>query len=191
VVIDESFMHSMIPETRRPLFKEERIFLKGVADTTPRRIFYLDAKVRIGSEFLRPTAPQHFHTDNYEATGADVMSLAPVFRHAMKHVPVEGFDAEILALIPKYNEGKLVAGVALHHEQKARYVMSGGSYYTELDMAQIQQVIKRANVPGDAKVKIKVTYPVAQPVRSVDEVRAAPNEPTFIESWKELVARTR
>ena len=44
---------------------------------------------------------------------------------------------------------------------------------------------------GDAKVKIKVTYPVAQPVPSVEEARAAPNEPTFIESWKELVARTR
>jgi len=62
IVIDGCFLEDVIPETARGMFKEQRVFVRSIAEETPINVFYLDKYVQIRGEALSPFSGDNWKT---------------------------------------------------------------------------------------------------------------------------------
>jgi class 3 adenylate cyclase len=62
IVIDGGFLESVIPDPSRKLFKEQRVYVRSIAEESPISIYYLDKYVQISTQALSPLVGDNWQT---------------------------------------------------------------------------------------------------------------------------------
>ncbi|HEX5604246.1 MAG TPA: hypothetical protein VFX63_16920 [Pyrinomonadaceae bacterium] len=98
IVIDGGFLESVIPETSRSLFKEQRVFVRSIAEETSISVYYLDKYVQISAEALSPLVTDNWRTKERKFTFKQFAKLGTWFQIELPQ-PAKATDKIIVTIV--------------------------------------------------------------------------------------------
>lgn len=162
VVIDGDFGLAMIPEPERIRFKEAQVYLRGIAEGTPRLVYLLDSVVKIPKENLAPFGEPVWRSAQLKKVLKNLKPLGPRLRLNLPSSPEEPGTIVVKLEHPLYRSRKAVSGHSTRYILKAGvhydYVTEAGMHQVRLNIDAILQRLKRSKVPGAAPVTITAAY---------------------------------
>jgi hypothetical protein len=83
IVIDGDYLTSIIPESQREMFKTQEVYLRSIAEETPKAVIILDEYVQVPEHALTPLAGENWITIVKTFTRSKLAKIAPVWRQRL------------------------------------------------------------------------------------------------------------
>jgi class 3 adenylate cyclase len=163
VVVDADFKLEMIPEPERAHFREEKVYLRGIAEDSPRSVYLLDSVVKVPKENLARFGEPVWRSHEVKTTAKKLKALLPHKYFLQLPSPPDSVENIVVKLThPLYRSRKPVGRKDLVHTLKADVnyacVEEAGIHTLELQVDSILQLLRAMKVPGTAPVSIKASY---------------------------------
>jgi hypothetical protein len=155
IVIDGSYMLSVIPESARESFEEQLVYVRSIAESKPMKVFYLDGYVQISDHSLSPLVGKNWRTVTEVFTAKDYKIIDSKWIVDLPS-PAKSKDNVIInILIPKKGVREMVSMIDFN---KFSYVEEGAVPYIELDMEQAHKEVPPQSLKRDDKITFKIEY---------------------------------
>jgi hypothetical protein len=159
VVLDGAFQISLLkPEVQR-LFAEADVYLRGLAEDSPLRIFCLRDVVKLPAEALHPLTVEKWDSWSNSLALKEWEKYAPTLRIDLP-TPLKRPDAAIIKLFhAPYRGQKRVKGPLSSRTYRGwEYKMAGADAYLRVDLESLLDLLKKEGVPANAQLNIQAEY---------------------------------
>lgn len=161
VVLDANFGKLLKPELMVQ-FRNENVYVRGIAESTPIRIYCSDSVV-IDPIYRRRLDKPEWAIEEKEFTLRQIKKMAPRFQFGLESEPVDLSQVRATASIP----GEEIGGTELKeyeftlnlgHPPEAPRIAGQPAVFIEFD--ELASALEKRKISEDSKVTIEVSYPV-------------------------------
>ena len=164
IVFDDSFGIKLLKDEIKKLFSEDIVYLRGVAEEDPIRIYYTDKHTLIPDSYHYPLKEPKWNTETYE--------------YSIETLESSGIDKLELALDRKPLDEKKIT-IAISHDspsveelrigydfsiddQEINYERKGNTYRVLIDVDKIIEFLERKTkgIPKDTIIRFDIVYPI-------------------------------
>ena len=163
IVLDESFGVNLLPEQTKELFSEETVYVRGVAEETPIKIYYTKKYTLIPESYKQPLREPKWKKDDYEYTFGTLKEVTTeAFELELSRKPL---DAKRISVLFSYDNPKAPDELRFIYElsiddKDFKYRRIGNNYSILIQIQDIIKKIEKTGVSDDIIVKIEIMYPV-------------------------------
>jgi len=155
VVIDGDFLRAVIPESVRTSFKEQQVYIRGIAEEAPISVFYLDNAVQISEQALSPLRSENWVTVVRQYTRSALGKLSSHYRIQLD-APVKSKDK--LRITVSFRRKGFRSVVDVIRIKPSEYNENEPLPEVMIDVAEIRAALEAAGTPQNAKITIKLEY---------------------------------
>ena len=149
IVIDGGFLESVIPGPSRKLFKDQRVYVRSIAEESPLSIYYLDKYVQISSQALSPLVGDNWQTIEEKLTANQLAKLGAFIIELPQ--PAKAGKVQVTILIPERG----LRGIdTVINFRNFKYSSDGPRSIVELNLNKVRELIEDSNQP----VKFKINF---------------------------------
>jgi hypothetical protein len=154
IVIDGSFLKELIPTTLRLMFKEQKVFVRSIAEEAPINVFYLDKFVQIPEGALRPLIGEHWRTQYIAFTPKQLTKITGNFLVNLSGAVESERKIKVSLLWPT---GKGSKKGSHHHRDfyDFTYISRGPESQISLDIEKAKTYLPDGNTKT---IKFKIDY---------------------------------
>jgi class 3 adenylate cyclase len=166
VVIDGEFYESMIPESERSRFRSSEVYVRGIAEVSPRAVFLLDSVSGVPSENLQPMHNPAWKEIKESFSLKTFAQAGPKYVVDLNAVPDPKYFS-VIVTHPARSGGRMVTGVVtemvLEPNKHCSLTHHGGIWQVAIDIAVILANLKEKGLPQKSTIQLKVRFVVAKP----------------------------
>jgi class 3 adenylate cyclase len=155
VVIDGAFLHSIIPENRRPEFKTQNVYVRSIAEDKSIPVFYLEKHVKIPASALVPLSNEKWVSVVAEYSYTQLKKLAD--KHQL-NLPSRVRSSADIRITLTFPDKKLKGITRLIPVKDFTHHVNATQDVVELNMKTIIVAIEAGKMPQRARAKFKVDY---------------------------------
>ena len=155
IVIDGNFLKAVIPDAYRDSFKEQKVFLRSIAEDTPITVLYLADYVRIPDSALNPMRGENWKTISEVFKVSDIQKMeGSRVRFPVEALPISG--DKIRVSLWSRRPGKIGA----HRQGFTGYTVEaiGPDNFIFLNAAKLKEAVAARKLGHRAKIKIEIHY---------------------------------
>jgi len=158
IVIDGHFLREIIAEDLRDSFIEKDIYIRGIAEEKPYKVFYLENYVSIPEESLTPLRGGHWHTI-HKVFKMDEVGKLRSLRIYLPTYKKNGTDIKVTMIYPKMRNGKQVKGYSTHRAFKEfEYNCEADEPKVILNLREAYKHLKQIKVQKIKPVHFKIQF---------------------------------
>jgi class 3 adenylate cyclase len=155
IVIDGDYLTSVIPESQRKMFEMQEVYLRSLAEETPKAVMSLAEYVQIPEHALTPLAGENWITIVKTFTRSKLAKIAPFWRQRLPSRAKAANKVRIRLRMPR----KGLKGIYANTEfENFTYVEEGSSPFLKLDMDKIRTLVAQGDFSRSAKLAIHIEY---------------------------------
>ena len=154
IVFDGNYLRSVIPETQRGMFKEQKVYLRSIAEDKPMKVFYLDKYVQVSELCLSPLAGETWKTIVKTFTKTQFDKLA-IWSWDLPS-PVKSKD-KIKVIITVPQKG-LKGFTSIIDVTDFNYIEEGSNPTLELNIAKVRNDPDIKSLAKNAKMTLTIEY---------------------------------
>ncbi|HYV83795.1 MAG TPA: hypothetical protein VE931_09785 [Pyrinomonadaceae bacterium] len=148
IVIDGGFLESVIPEPSRKLFKEQRVYVRSIAEESPISIYYLDKYVQISTQALSPLVGDNWRTIEKRFTAKQLAKLGGSFIFELPQ-PAKAGKVQVTILIPDRGLRDIEN---VFNFRNFKYSSDGPGSIVTLNIDKARELIEDNNQPVTFKI---------------------------------------
>ena len=162
VVVDGNYKFEIIPKKFRKRFQKHSVYLRGIAEEFPTRVFTSD-QVSIPTSARYPIREPVWKLVTVEKTVAEINAMFGTFSVCLPNPPLvpEQTKAEVRWVSPKIK--------STFEELKCdltSQTVDGSGYFVKFDLDEVHSLMKNQGLDATAKVQFRVHYiPKGKPKR--------------------------
>jgi class 3 adenylate cyclase len=163
LVLDETFPIGLLrPRLRKDLKEDERIFLRSVAESFPRRVYYNETWTEISPSNRRPLEKVYWKEINREWSFGEFLKLGNGFLIPLEGEPIDPGQILVRVDYPAVSNGaklpELLDEFQLppHHVE---YQDAAGEHRLRLQLGAVAEVLSDGGVKKPWDVMLTVRYP--------------------------------
>lgn len=158
IVIDGRFNISLLTEEQRALFEEETVYLKGIYEAEPIKIFYAKEFTSIPEYNKHPIAEKKWRHKVDITPYRDLLKF-DTFRYELESEPVDPDGIKIVAEHSKVIGGKVSKEYSMYHYPKDfSYALEADKPIVRLDFGKLSKALEQEGVKKNMNVKIDIAY---------------------------------
>jgi len=155
IVIDGNFLRSVLPENLTAAFAEQKVFLRGIAETEPVTVMYLTEAVKIPHSALAPLSADTWLAKEYDYTLAALRKLSSGFQIALSPSARSKDRIKITVSYPKRG----VKGILnVIEASDFEYSESGPTALVVINMAKLVTRIAATKPAQNIKIHLRLDY---------------------------------
>jgi hypothetical protein len=155
IVLDGSFLASVIPESAREAFGEQQVYVRGIAEDRPITVFYQKDRVTVPESALSPLREEVWLSKKVEYTVRKIHKLSKFYLVNLDRPPKAVDRVRVAMAFPKRGiKGVSVLPDITDFEVK----QSGPNSTVVLNMETIQKKLLASNATQNSIVTITVQY---------------------------------
>jgi len=178
IVLDGGFGISILKKETQELFSETEVYVKGLAEEAPLKVYIQKGAVEIPGEAKAPLRYEAWQKFQQTCTLSEWKKYLPNFRVDLPSFLKRADAVQVRIIHPVVRSGKILPGVAMHKDyQNWKYVTAGGQACITVDIDTMVKQMKSLHLPKTARVMLLVNFlPAVQPppVRSQEETNPGP-----------------
>jgi len=161
IIFDDSFGINLLKEETKGLFSEDTVYVRGVAEEKPIRIFYTKKNTLIPDAYHNPLKEPKWNTETYEYTFGKLKKLVGTLTLELSQKPLDEkkITVEITYPNPKVNGFLLVHEYTVDKDELS-YKRKGSTHCAILDINAVNKKLEKEGVAEEIGIKIDVTYPI-------------------------------
>jgi class 3 adenylate cyclase len=162
IVFDDSFGHRLLEESVQARFDEDIAYVKGLAESIPMRVFYLDGYTEIPEYNKKPMDGFARVTEPVESlTFRELEERAPRFQHLLTREPARKDNIELHIDYPAIRaNGRKHPVMRRRGTLPAKYITVAGQSYATVDYSQKVAELKALGVKDAWDVETVLEYSV-------------------------------
>jgi len=154
IVVDGSFLKNVIPDTYREAFKEQKVYLRSIAEDNPTSVLYLADYVRIPDSALNPMRSDNWRTISLNFTIAGILKMSgPRFRISLEALPISTDKVRVNLWVTNKRLGTRRSGFSSFKVDQI-----GPDSYMFLDVDKLKENLAGPKLGPRTKVRIEVHY---------------------------------
>jgi class 3 adenylate cyclase len=154
IVFDGNYLSAVIPEAQRRMFKEQKVFLRSIAEDRPITVFYLDKYVEVSELSLSPLAGENWKTIVKTFTKAQFYKLG-IWEQDLP-TPVKSRDKiKVTIAAPKKGMKGLLEVVEV---KDFSYSEKGSNPTIEIDLETARKDPDIQSTARNAEIKLTIEY---------------------------------
>jgi len=155
IVVDGNFLKEVIPDTYRDSFKEQKVFLRSIAEDTPMTVLYLADYVHIPDSALNPLRGENWQTLIQEFTMRRLLKLGQRFQVRLAALPISKDKLKVTLQYPV----KGMKGIKRFRGFDAYELLeSGPEHLIILDLDKLREVLAPDKPGPNTKITLKIDY---------------------------------
>ena len=160
IVLDDSFGLDLLKDETKELFAEDNVYVRGVAEENPIKIYYTRQYTLIPDSYKEPLKEPVWQTDRREYIFEKFKRMKPNLEISLTKKPLD--ISKITVRITHENPD--LEGLQTYHNyyfphELHKYRQLGTKYYIVLDTPSIVKSLEEDGVSDDMKIRIAVIYP--------------------------------
>ena len=162
IVFDDSFGIGLLEEKTRKLFSEETVYVRGVAEENPMKIYYTKEYTLLPDFYKQPLKEPKWNTDTMNLLFAEFGKL----RTGRFWVGLDRKPLDESKIVVKFTyDNPQLKGFAVWHrfsvsDKRIYFEREGNKYRVGFNSAAIRNFLKEKGVRRDMNIQIDVIYPV-------------------------------
>ena len=158
IIIDGNFLHEIIAEDLKDSFKEKEVYIRGIAEERPYKIFYLEDYVNIPEDWLLPLKGEHWSTIHKEFKMHETGELGSL-RIYLPSCIKKGSEIKVTMIHPKMRKRIPVKGYRTHRPFKEfEYNCEADEPKVILHLYQAYKYLKSIGVQKIKPVHFKIQF---------------------------------
>lgn len=154
IVIDGQYLLQSIPEEYRERFKEEKVYIKSIAEEKSRSVF-LSSEVIVPSYARFPLSTDKWEAQQYELTVSNLTKLTGKFVLSLQK---EAKSPEKIKVQFAYPNKKLKGYTTSREYKDVEYYTDASGPKIRMDLSQAKQIIKAENLTERTMVHFDIQY---------------------------------
>lgn len=156
IVIDGSFLKSVIPENVRELFGEQEVYVRSIAEESPITVFFLKDNVVIPESALAPLNSENWTTQVVTFTVKQLLDNFLSDRFLWKIPAIKSPDKVKMTL--RYNKRGPKGMYRQLHFTSFKYVEEGPDVNLSLDSAKMRAVLRAPSLKPNTRITVRISY---------------------------------
>lgn len=159
IVIDGDFIIELLTEEQQKIFGKENVYLKGIHESEPIRVFYTPEFTKIQEYNKRPIVSERWREQTDVKPFRDIKKLGQWFEYYLESEP-----RSANYIVVNIRHGKLINGeirteyYISHDFREFNYKLYRGKPRVLLDFSKLSQTLEREGVKEEMEVTITVAY---------------------------------
>lgn len=160
IVIDGSFLASVIPASAQQRFRTEAAYVRSIAEESPIDVLCLTPEVTLPDYAKSPLVQPQWRLEQRKLTVSQLSNLTGLLALKLAKEPVstDKVFAEIRwpnPKVPKFNTGRQITKIAYSHNASGHRV--------SLSLPEIMRIIRQEGLPSQTTVSINVHFVARTP----------------------------
>jgi len=160
IVLDYSYGIDLLKDETKELFAEENVYVRGVAEANPIKIYYTRQYTLIPDSYKEPLKEPVWQTDRSEYTFKETKGMLPHLELLLSKKPL---DINKITVRITHDDPDL-EDVEVYHDYKFphkvhKYKRLGTKHHVVLDTPHIIKDLEKYGIPDDMEIRIAVIYP--------------------------------
>lgn len=158
IVLDGSFGIELLEDETKNLFSEDIVYVRGVAEEEPMKIYYSTKHTLIPDSYHHPLKEPKWETQTYEYSFEALKKFVADLTPELKKKPL---DTNKIRVIFSYNTklGTRWLEYSVGHDYVA-YKPRGYINRVHIDLPSICKYLEKQGIKEDTRIQIKVVYPI-------------------------------
>lgn len=158
IVIDQSLGIDLLDERTRNNFKEQDVYLYGIAESTPIKVYFTDKFTRIPERNKRTITEETWQHTTDVKPFSDIAKSGR-FLYVLKSKPISDESIEVKIFHPKITRGKIHEGYnTMFYFKDFKYRLITGKPVVSLNFEKLRKELEKNKVKKDMKVYIDIAY---------------------------------
>lgn len=159
IVIDGDFVIQLLDDEDRELFEEKEVYIRSIAEESPKIVFVLKDAVDIPFEHLQPLRPEQWESIEEEYTMRRWKQAGRFYRIVLRNYLRRADTIKVTVTYPTKIAGKLDSQIQSYHNFKHfEYKEVTGEPRVVIDVDKMIEHLKSKKIPLSTKVEVRVDY---------------------------------
>lgn len=157
IVIDGDFVIELLDDEDQELFEEKEVYIRSIAEESPKIVYGLKDAVDIPFEHLQPLRREQWESIRYEYSMRRWKQIGGSYRIVLRNYLRRADAIRVTVTHPAKVGGRLDSRLVSHHSFKHfKYKEVAGEPRVIIDLGEMIKYLKSAKIPLSTKVKVSV-----------------------------------
>ena len=157
IVIDGKFGIELLSEEQQRNFKEADVYLDGIAEDEPIRIYFSKEFTTIPQRNRQPIAVTRWQYVRQVKPYRELLKRT-LHRHILESAPTSRDDIKVTIAFPKVISGKVQKDLFTYFDYDFTYNMEAGRPIVHINYKKLCEILKRRQVKKNMNVNIEIAY---------------------------------
>lgn len=158
IVIDQSLGINLLDENTKNNFKEQGVYLDGIAEDTPITVYFTKKFTKIPERNMRPIAEKRWKHKQDVRPFRDITKFR-LFRYPLESEPTSANDIEVTITYPQMIKGKRQKGYETFFKfTDFKYELEADKPVVVLDLQKLRKQLEEDQVKQNMNVHIDIAY---------------------------------
>lgn len=154
IVIDGNYLLSVIPKAQREMFRQQKVYIRSIAEESPTDVLFLERYVRIPDLALTPIAQENWKTVVNTFTKGQLAKLDSFWFEPLPSMPISKDKIRVTIRTPRRG----MKGFEDIRDFKDFILTETPSPVLKLDLAKLQRSAKVDALSRNAKIAVRIEY---------------------------------
>lgn len=159
IVFDSGFGYNLLNDTQKELFKNEKIYIKGIAEKEPVSIYYTNMVTEIPIQSKKPIQKERWESIALKKSFREIKSFGS-FTYPLKEEPIDQSSIRIMVEYPSIENGKVQKDVVSYIDsfKEFRYEVKAGIPELSIDYSALVKELTKVNLKNNHKITLTISY---------------------------------
>jgi len=158
IVIDGAFVIDLLTEEQRKIFEEDKVYLRGIAESEPIKIYYTPEFTVISKYNKQPIVSEKWREVSRSWSYGGLLKLKAPFVYSLPSTPITEDDVEVAVLHQEIINGEASPDYQRRFLFPFEYSLHHGKPVVRLNFPNLCKQLQRRGVREDMKITISVAY---------------------------------
>jgi class 3 adenylate cyclase len=155
IVIDGNFQRRVLPEELRETFADEKVYVRGIADTAPITVMFQRDLVTIPRTALTPLALEQWNVISRQFTYRAVQASRPRYQFTLPARLKEASKLKVSLYVPR--RGKKDSDI-YDFTENSTYSDAGAQPELTFNMAEARKLLKQSNPSQRSTITFRIEF---------------------------------
>lgn len=155
IVLDGNYLEKVIPKTLRSRFVPLDVYIRGIAEDTPRTVLYLIPEVSIPSYALMPISTQEWVSVEYELTVSELNKIEGSFQLNLQEEPLSIANSKLEFVWPN---PKIERFTSSRIYEKFKCYRDAKGHHVRFNVDQAKQIVKKHGITRTKIVSFRFQF---------------------------------
>jgi hypothetical protein len=161
IVFDDSFGIDLLPNETKELFSEETVYVRGIAEEEPIKVFHTKKHTLIPDSYKQPLKEPTWITNTQEHLLKTLKTIRERFTTKLDRKPLDENKIRVEIAHDKPGiEGFETVMIYSIDDDEVEFLQRGNRYYVTVMIHDIIKELEKEGVTEDMKIRIDIIYPV-------------------------------
>jgi len=158
IIIDGAFNITLLGDEQRSMFEEDKVYLKGIAEAEPVRVYFTTEFTVIPKYNKQPIASERWRERVDSKPFRDILKFNR-FRYDLGSEPLSADDIKVVITHDKIMNGEVIPDyVTVFNFYEFEYRLDRGKPLVVVDFQKLCKRLKREQIKEDMDITISVAY---------------------------------